>query len=236
MSDTPQFSNDDGHHLYWAGVPEPYGEDFTVAFTYAANENMAREQLLQNHDSVADLSLMTQEHLSWGQIVLAGLHWSIDQANIPLLKIFLNAYKEAGHQPPQPLLIHAAHRGCVEAFDVVRPHYTLAFMGNDGKDHLARAIGQGGCVDTLSRVTPHFLPSHFEGAMEHASMHGHQNMVDLLATICSAQKVLNHMIQENFHPHCYLAVQNAVNQQQNEKLHAVLSFETKKSAAGWRKL
>ncbi len=232
MSDTPQFCNDDGHHLYWAGAPAPYGEGFTVVFTYAANDNMARELLLKSHDSVEDLSVLKQEHLSWGQIVLAGAHWSIEQGNPAILNTFLNAYKVEGHQPPTPLLIHAAHRGCVEAFDVVRPYFTLAFMGNDGKHDLARAIGQGGCVDTLSRVARHFLPTHFECAMEHASLNGHQHMVNLLATKCSAQNVLNHMIQEDFHPHCYLAVQNVVNQQQSDRLYTVLPVGAKKHATG----
>lgn len=236
MSDLPQFCNDDGHHLYWAGVPAPYGENFTVVFTYAADDNMARDLLLKNHDSVEDLSVLKQEHLSWGQIVLAGAHWSIEQGNPAILKTFLNAYKVEGHQPPTALLMHAAHTGHVGMFDIVRPHYTFAFLNKADKSHLAACVGQGGCVETLSRVEKYFLPIHFECVMERASMHGHQQLVNLLATKCSAQKVLDHMIQEDFYPHCYAAVQNAVNQQQNEKLHTVLSLETQKSAPARRKL
>lgn len=236
MSDLPRFCNDDGHSLYWAGVPDPYGENFTVVFTYAADDNMARDLLLKNHDSVEDLSVLTQEHLSWGQIVLAGLHWSIEQVKPVLLNTFLKAYKETGRQPPTALLMHAAHSGHVGMFDIVRPHYTFAFMSKDEKSHLAACVGQGGCVDTLSRVEKYFLPIHFECAMERASMNGHQHMVNFLATKCSAQKVLDHMIGQLMYPHCYLPVQNVVNQQQNDKLHTVLSLETQKSAPGRRKL
>lgn len=237
MSDAlSQFCNNDGHQLYWAGVPDPYGEDFEVVFTYAANDEMARQQLLSNHESIEDLSVLSEEHLRLGQIVMAGAHWSIEQGNTAILKTFLNAYKVEGHQPPKSLLMYAAHRAHVGVFDTVRPHYTLAFMGSDSKYDLARAIGQGGCVETLSRVLRHFLPSHFECAMEHASLNGHQQMVDFLATKCSAQKVLAYMIHENFHPHCYSAVQNVVNQQQNDRLHTVVSFEAKKNTTGRRKI
>lgn len=240
MSDLPQFCNNDGRHLYWAGVPDPYGEDFTVVFTYATDDKMARDQLLNNHERIEDLSVLSQEHLQWGQIVVAGAHWSIDEANTSLLEIFLNAYKEAGRQPPIALLRHAAHKGDVEIFDIVRPYYTFAFMSKDDKSHLAWCIGQGGCVDTLSRVERYFLPIHFECAMEHASMNGHQEMVDFLAKKCSAQKVLNHMIHEDFRPDCYLAVQNTVNHQQSDMLNTVLntvvSPETQKIISVRRKI
>lgn len=230
MSDAlSQFSNDDGHHLYWAGVPDPYGENFTVVFAYAANDNMARDYLLKNHDSVEDLSMLTQEHLSWGQIVLAGLHWSLDQVQPVLLDTFLKAYKEAGRQPPTALLMHAAHTGHVGMFDIVRPYYTFAFLSKDDKSHLAACVGQGGCVDTLNRVEKYFLPIHFECAMERASMNGHQHMVNFLATKCSAQKVLNYMIHENMHPHCYLPVQNAVNEQLNQQLMDTINHECQTS-------
>lgn len=232
---TPLFQKPDGQRLYWAAVEDEYEEDhFTIVFTYARTREFARSYFFAQYEAVVDITVLSENDLNKGRVVAAAVHWAVTHNDSPILQACLDAYKIHGHQPPESFLLEAAEKGHAECFNILRPHFTLAWMGDAGKTNLAYAVGQGGSVDILSNVVRHFLPLHFETSMEAASIAHHEHMIATLANHCSAQKVLDRMRCTSEEDQ-YRTLEQWVAHQQQQLLNRVVSEENPQTNAHVRR-
>lgn len=221
----PLFCNTEGQFLYWAGAPDPYGEHIEVVFTYASSPQDAQTHFSSHYQDIEDVSLMTSEHLTWGRVVASAAQWSARMGDDQVLAVCLNAYKTEGYQPPAVFLLNAAEKGYVACFDILRPHFTFAFMGDDGRNELAQCIGRGGCVEILSRVARYLSPAHFEQALEHASIAQQEQLVEVLIEQCAAHNVLARM-QITHTEDNYRVLEHCLNTRQNTLIRTTLADTT----------
>lgn len=230
----PLFCNSEGQYLYWAGAPDAYGEHTEVVFTYASGLHDAQTHFSSRYRAIEDATVMTSEHLTWGRVVASAAQWSARSGDAQVLAVCLNAYKTEGHQPPTVFLLNAAEKGNIACFDVLRPHFTLAFMGDDGRNELAQSIGRGGCVDILTRVARYLSPAHFEQALEHASITQQEQLVAVLIEHCAAHNVLVRM--QNTHTEDkYRVLEHCLNTRQNTLIRTTLA-DTLSPARNRRKI
>lgn len=211
------FVNSDGRTLYWAGAQDAYDEHSHIVFTYARSLELARSHFLSQYSAIDDLTVMCEEDLALGQVVASAAQWSVLRGDAHVLSGCLKAYQHQGYQPPAVLLMNAAGKGYVECFDLLRPHFTLAFMEDDGRTKLAQMVGKGGSLDILSRVERHFATTHFQHAMEFASIAQHQPMIAALAEKCSAHNVLDHM-RKKYEEEKYRALERWITETQRSLL------------------
>lgn len=236
MSDTtPLFSNEQGHHLYWCGVRDPYGEHFAVFFTYAANLENAQTEFLFQHGEIEDLNVMTSQHLSWGQVVATATDWSIRCGDTQVLSAMLKAYTTEKESPPWNFLLNAVEQGSLACFELLIPHYNISSIDDQKRSTLARSVGMSGSVDIFLRVAQYFTHVNFEQAMTQASSSHHENMIAELAKKCSAQNVLEDMRKFAAYAE-YEALEQWLNRQQKTMLNAVVSPKTTKNTTRLRKI
>jgi len=174
-------------------------EEFDMVYTYAHDSATALTQLQTTypHEEIEDVTRMDESHLSQGRVVVGCALWAVETNNTALLKIMLDAYKNAGRPPHFELLIKSAEKGLMDCFIALRPHFAIAFMGEDKLTSLARAVGRGGSLDFFKMLKRYFSPNCVEHLLESASLENHPSLIATVAPLCAVENVIAKMRVEH---------------------------------------
>lgn len=195
-----EFTRPDGTCLYWAAMMDSWNDEaFDMVYTYAHDSTSALAQLQTTYpyEEIEDVTRMDESHLSQGRVVVGCALWAVETNNTALLKIMLDAYTNAGQYPHFELLIKSAEKGLMDCFIVLRPHFSIAFMGEDKLTPLARAVGRGGSLDLFEMLKRSFSPHCMEHILESASLENHSSLIATVAPLCAVDNVITKMRVEH---------------------------------------